>query len=142
MLGSGELSGGARLRPWLIGVARNLLHEHVRNLKRRKEVGWTELCLRLEELVADDADPRFDEAMEHLPACLDSLGRSARQALGMRYETHLRLCEIGQRLRRSEGAVKLLMFRARQALRLCLETKAGAGKSELDWRARPGNETR
>jgi len=118
------------LRPWLIGVARNLLREHVRRVKRRKEVGWTELCLRLDELSADEADQTFDAAMAHLPACLDALGQSARRALEMRYGGQCRLGEIGQRLRRSEGAVKLLMFRARQALRLCLESKMRAGGRE------------
>jgi RNA polymerase sigma-70 factor (ECF subfamily) len=41
----------------------------------------------------------------------------------MRYHSKLRLQEIGKRLCRSEGAIKLLMFRARQALRLCLDKK-------------------
>ena len=35
----------ALIRPWLLGIARNLLREHVRDVKRRKEVAWTELCL-------------------------------------------------------------------------------------------------
>jgi RNA polymerase sigma-70 factor (ECF subfamily) len=37
----------------------------------------------------------------------------------------MKLAEIGRRLRRSEGAVKLLMFRARQALKYCLASKSG-----------------
>src|SRR5262249_38392249 len=37
-------------RPWLIGIARNLLREHIRKAKRRREVAWTELCLELETL--------------------------------------------------------------------------------------------
>jgi RNA polymerase sigma-70 factor (ECF subfamily) len=128
--GKAACEAGIRLRPWLIGVARNLLREHVRRVKRRKEVGWTELCLGLEELIGDASSEPFDEAMVHLPACLDALGQSARAALEMRYQAQRRLGEIGQKLRRSEGAVKLLMFRARQALRMCLESKIGAGSDE------------
>jgi RNA polymerase sigma-70 factor, ECF subfamily len=109
------------VRPWLIGIARNLLREHVRRVKRRREVAWTELCLELEEMVGL-ADERYDEIMRHLPNCLASLGQSARQALDLRYQAKLRLSEIGEKLHRSEGAVKLLMFRARQALRHCLDT--------------------
>src|SRR6188768_2127463 len=41
----------AMVRPWLFGIARNLLREHVRRVKRRREVTWTELCLELEEMV-------------------------------------------------------------------------------------------
>jgi RNA polymerase sigma-70 factor (ECF subfamily) len=35
----------------------------------------------------------------------------------------LRLAEIGEQLKRSEGAVKLLVFRARHALKRCLDQK-------------------
>jgi RNA polymerase sigma-70 factor (ECF subfamily) len=41
----------------------------------------------------------------------------------MRYRGNLKLAAIGQKLHRSEGAVKLLMFRARQALKHCLDVK-------------------
>lgn len=112
------------VRPWLLGIARNVLREYVRRNKRRKEVGWTELCLEMDDLAADD-HAQFDEALAHLPACLQALGPSARQAIDMRYAANLRLSEIGRRLHRSEGAIKLLMFRARAALRHCL-----AGKHE------------
>jgi len=121
-LGRARFDSSVLLRPWLIGIARNLLHEHVRRVQRRKEVGWTELCLQLEEMI-DAQDDRHDDAMAHLPECLQSLGQSARQALELRYRARLRLAEIGEQLRRSEGAVKLLMFRSRQALRNCLDSK-------------------
>lgn len=110
--------------PWLIGIARNLLREHARKTRRRREVAWTELCLELDELVSDDAE-RYDDLLGHLPACLETLGPSARQAIDLRYSAKLRLAEIGERLRRSEGAAKLLVFRARQALRYCLERRSG-----------------
>ena len=112
------------LRPWLFGIARNLLREHVRRLRRRKEVGWTELCLELEEL-APAHDDHYDDFLLQLPHCLQSLGQSARQALDLYYASKLRLAEIGEQLRRSEGAVKLLMFRSRQALKRCLDHKRG-----------------
>ena len=121
-LGRARFDSSIMIRPWLIGIARNLLREHIRRAKRRKEIAWTELCLELESLVPIE-DDRYDEVREHLPGCLESLGPSARDALEMRYRTSLRLTEIGERLRRSEGAVKLLMYRARQALKHCLDGK-------------------
>ena len=109
------------VRPWLLGIARNLLKEHLRRIKRRKEVGWTEMCLELEEMIGSDGSD--DDVVAHLPGCLDSLGPSAREAVDLKYRSNLRLSAIGERLRRSEGAVKLLMFRARQALKHCLDSK-------------------
>lgn len=121
-VGQARFDSSVLIRPWLIGIARNLLREHVRKVRRRKEVAWTELCLQLEEMVGTE-DARYDDFIFHLPTCLASLGQSARQALEFRYQAKLRLAEIGERLHRSEGAVKLLMFRSRQALKHCLDSK-------------------
>jgi RNA polymerase sigma-70 factor (ECF subfamily) len=121
-LGRARFDTNSLVRPWLLGIARNLLREHVRAVKRRKETGWTELCLELEELMPQ-RNEREEEILAHLPSCLQSLGQSARQALDLYYASRLRLVEIGEQLKRSEGAVKLLLFRARQALRRCLDVK-------------------
>ena len=99
-----------------------MLREHVRRKTRSREVAWTEMCLELDHLAAEETAANA-AALEHLPRCLEELGQSARQALDMRYGASLRLAEIGERLHRSEGAVKLLVFRARQALRKCLDIK-------------------
>ena len=70
------------------------------------------------------------KALAHLPQCLHALGPSARQALELRYQTRLPLNDIGRKLHRSEGAVKLLMFRARQALKHCLDFKLEASRRD------------
>ncbi len=121
-VGHEKLVRAAEVGPWLIGIARNLLREHARKQSRRKEVMWTELCLELDAMVQDRAG-ETDQAMAHLPLCLASLGESAREAIELRYRSQLRWLEIGTRLRRSEGAVKLLVHRARQALKNCLDHK-------------------
>jgi RNA polymerase sigma-70 factor (ECF subfamily) len=112
------------VRPWLMGISRNVLREHVRRLSRRKEVAWTELCLEV-DASTPAADDRYDEVIRVLPGCLEALGSSAREALDLYYRSKLRLAQIGEKLRRSEGAVKLLMYRARQSLKNCLMRKTG-----------------
>lgn len=112
----------ALVRPWLIGVARNVLREHIRKVTRRQEVIWTELCLELESMVETDQSV-YEDVLGHLPGCLESLGPSARQALDMHYGSRFKLTEISERLHRSVGAIKLLMHRSRQALRHCLDRK-------------------
>ncbi|MDX1946360.1 MAG: sigma-70 family RNA polymerase sigma factor [Pirellulaceae bacterium] len=121
-LGREKLSRATTVGSWLIGIARNLLREHVRRINRRREVAWTELCLELDAL-ASEHEAAYDEALVHLPHCLDSLGESAREAIEMRYRNQLRMAAIAERLKRSEGAVKLLVHRARAALRHCLDRK-------------------
>jgi RNA polymerase sigma-70 factor (ECF subfamily) len=128
LAGRAKLRADLRLRPWLIGVARNVLREHVRKVRRRKEVAWTELCLELDTLTLHAVGD--DDAIRRLPDCMRELGQSAQEALTMRYRGNLKLAEIGKRLGKSEGAVKLLMYRARQALKLCLDRKLRATRDE------------
>jgi RNA polymerase sigma-70 factor (ECF subfamily) len=126
--GRQKFDAARELRPWLVAIARNVLREHLKRLRTRREVAWTELCLELEKLVGfDDEDGAYHEAAMFLPGCIESLGPSARQALEMRYRMQMKLAAIGQKLHRSEGAVKLLMLRARQALRQCLNRKLERG---------------
>ena len=123
-LSQARFDSTALVRPWLLGIARNLLREHAKGSKRRKEVAWTELCMELETVLPQDANGTdHDELVLHLPYCLDGLGPSARQAIDLQYRGEQKLAEIGRQLHRSEGAVKLLLHRARQALRDCLERR-------------------
>lgn len=115
------------IRPWLIGIARNLLREHTRKVRQWKKVAWTELCLELEDLLRTGHHSSESDFIVHLPDCLEALGQSARQAIQLYYTDNLRLAEIGVKLKRSEGAAKLLVYRARQALKRCLDDKTGKG---------------
>ncbi len=119
-----RFDSNALVRPWLLGIARNLLRERIKATKRRKEVAWTELCLELESVLPPDALwTDDDDVMKHLPRCLDGLGPSAREAIEMHYRGEQKLADIGRQLHRSEGAIKLLMHRARQALKDCIERR-------------------
>lgn len=124
-VGKARFNDSAMVRPWLIGVARNVLREHIRRQHRRPEIAWTELCLELEAMIEPD-DGLYDDVLCHLPCCLESLGPSARKALELHYRDQFKLAAISQKLHRSLGAVKLLMYRARQAVGRCLDRKLAA----------------
>src|SRR5262245_52998191 len=66
-LGREKLNRAVTVGAWLIGIARNILREHVRKQYRRREVAWTELCLELDSLVSDQVASN-DDALAHLPA--------------------------------------------------------------------------
>lgn len=129
LAGKVRFRGDVPVRPWLLGVARNVLREHIRRNKRRKEVEWTELCLELDSLTEDDSS---DYRVVHgwLHACIDTLGSSAHEALKMHYFARLKMAQIAEKMRRSEGAVKLLVFRARQALKECVTRKSRTAADE------------
>lgn len=110
-----------RIQPWLLGIGRNVLREHIRRIHRRKEVHWTELCLDLENAMGEE-DP-WSDVMQYLPACINKLGESARQAIHWHYMGGTRLQDVADRLGRTHGAVKVLMVRARQSLKRCVESQ-------------------
>ncbi|MBM4021228.1 MAG: RNA polymerase sigma factor [Planctomycetes bacterium] len=120
----GDPPAGVSLRAWLFGIARNVLREHLRGARRRQHA-WTELCLEIEDRSGDDG--RYDDAIERLPACLDGLGASARRAIDLFYGENLPMRELAAQFKRSEGAVKLLVHRARQAVKRCLDTALSGG---------------
>ncbi|HEY4259822.1 MAG TPA: RNA polymerase sigma factor, partial [Schlesneria sp.] len=60
-LSQARFDSNALVRPWLLGIARNLLREHIKGMKRRKEVAWTELCLELESVMPADAQLTDDD---------------------------------------------------------------------------------
>ena len=115
---------GRAIRPYLLGIARNLLRERARTLKHRNEVSWTALCLEVEAAEPEPADFP-EELMDRLPGCIAKLGPAARLAVELHYGARLKLQEIARRMQRSEGAVKVLLFRARQALKRCLAEEEG-----------------
>jgi len=117
------------VRPWLLGVARNVLREHIRKCKRRKEVEWTELCLELDSMTDDDYSD-YQAIQDWLSQCMQSLGQSAHEALKLHYYARLKMAQIADKMKRSEGAVKLLVFRARQALKQCMTQKSRTASHE------------
>lgn len=123
LAGKVRFRGDVPVRPWLLGVARNVLREHIRRSRRRKEVEWTELCLELDALSQEDQSD-YRQVHDWLNSCISTLGQSAHDALKMHYYARLKMARIAEKMRRSEGAVKLLVFRARQALKDCVNRKS------------------
>ena len=117
-----------RLQSWIIGISRNVLREHVRKSKRRREVGWTELCIELEGMVDDEG--LYDDVLHLVPTCISTLSEPAALSLNRHYMGGKKIQEIADEMGRTLGAVKVLMVRARQVLKRCirrqLESEPGA----------------
>jgi RNA polymerase sigma-70 factor (ECF subfamily) len=103
---------GVPYSAWLYRVATNLV------ARGRRRPGWIELS---PHLVADGLGPeeeaeRRDRAGE-VRAAVATLPDDQRQAILLRFGGELRNREIAEIMDRSEGAVKLLTFRALTSLR-------------------------
>jgi len=104
---------GVPYSAWLYRVAGNLV------ARERRRPGWIELEPRM--LPDTGADPAWhaeeNDRAEEVRAAVAGLPNDQRQAILLRFGGELRNREIAEVMGRSEGAVKLLTFRALTALR-------------------------
>jgi RNA polymerase sigma-70 factor, ECF subfamily len=103
---------GVPYSAWLYRVASNMV------ARNKRRPGWIELDSRL----ASDDDGPFESVEKHgrdqdVRAAVASLPEDQRQAVVLRFGGDMRNREIAEIMNRSEGAVKLLTFRALTSLR-------------------------
>ena len=113
---------GVPYSAWLYRVAGNLLS------RDRRRPAWLELQEGRvdEDEVEPDAAWLRREASDQLHAAIRALPPDQRQAILLRFFAGMRNKEVGRVMNRSEGAVKLLVFRGVSNLR-----KALAAEGEL-----------
>lgn len=118
--GAAEFRPLAPVRAWIFRIARNLAFNELRQrrkwseLEAQEEAQLPDLSEPLEELVKKEADMiRLREAIEKLPD-------QQRIILVMSLAEDLSQAEMAKELETSVGAVKLLLFRARENLRKSL----------------------
>ncbi len=108
-------------RPWLLGIARNLVRNELR--RRTREAARLELYSRYLDAMTSDAES--SDADENISAalakCRQQLGNVADVAIRGRYDEGLSLEALADRLRRSVTATRQLLYRTRLTLRDCIE---------------------
>ena len=115
---------GGSFSAWIKGIARNKVREELRRKYRYR--GRIEQYARLMEARLSESAGRdlFDaESREALEDCLSRLNEKAARSIRMHYLEARSTEEIAAVLERSPGAVRVLMHRARAALRDCLVEK-------------------
>jgi RNA polymerase sigma-70 factor (ECF subfamily) len=110
---------GVPYSAWLYRVASNLLS------RDRRRPAWLELQ---ESRASDDVEEPDAawlrlEASNELHEAIRALPPDQRQAILLRFFAGMRNKEVGRVMHRSEGAVKLLVFRAVSNLRTALATE-------------------
>jgi len=104
---------GTDTRPWLIGIARHRLLDHLRREGRRERTFLRIFARERPSVVwigSDGQDADLVDALMRVPA-------AQRAALILRYVDDLPVREIARQLRRNEGAVESLLSRGRERLR-------------------------
>jgi len=110
----GTFDGRSDSLPWLIGIARNQLADHVR--KQYREHERNERIVR-EVRVADTAGADWQTADRRaaIRIALEALPLSQRTAMTLRFLDDLSVREIARRFGRSEDAIESMLRRARDS---------------------------
>jgi RNA polymerase sigma-70 factor (ECF subfamily) len=114
---------GTNFYAWLRAIARNYALEELRRETReqKKREQYFEHVIS-SEILRDEEDgaDQYDRA-EALGRCVEGVGDEARALLERRYTKQESVQSIAQALGRTVSAVKVGLFRIREALRECIE---------------------
>ena len=113
---------GRVFRPWVRGIARNVLREELRR-RGRASARMRRYRVHLEAVGGDDtaAERHEEELRTALLRCREGLSENTRHVLDLRYGHSLGFAQIAESLGRTVAAARQLLQRARLALRTCIQ---------------------
>jgi RNA polymerase sigma-70 factor, ECF subfamily len=108
-------------KQWLKGIARNLCMNYFRRTSRRQRLqreALVEIFLRAER----KESPALSEGpvRRALDGCCEKLSPESQRLLALRYEQELPSHRIAERLQSTAEAVRIALFRIRNALKACI----------------------
>lgn len=135
-----QFDGRARILTWLFGILFHKISERRRALAREEAVDDIEAVIDARFDAAGrwlrppnppDREAAADQVMAWLKECLAQLSPRRRTAFVLREVDQLDTDEICKVLRVSRNNLGVLLFRARNALRECLEAKGIRGSDDV-----------
>jgi RNA polymerase sigma-70 factor (ECF subfamily) len=123
--GLGTLRETGAFRSWLIGIARNRVLEHLRERIRTltADNNTLELLLHRSQLAlleSGDDDARRALELEALRDCIRRLPPASARIIREHYFKGRPINELAVNENKKEGAIRVMMFRVRAALRECV----------------------
>ncbi|MDV6032438.1 MAG: sigma-70 family RNA polymerase sigma factor [Phycisphaera sp. RhM] len=121
-----EYQPGTDFAAWLFTIARFQLRTETTRLRRIADYHaryGPDLLQRELDRRCDETPEMWTTRLESLQMCLDSLGESLRQFVSWRYDEEIPLEEMAARCDRSVPAVKKQLWKVRQKLQQCIETR-------------------
>jgi RNA polymerase sigma-70 factor (ECF subfamily) len=115
-------------RSWLLGIARNRVLEHLRERLRTATADNNTLELLLYRTELDILDAGDDEArraseLEALRDCIRRLPAESARMIREHYFKGRSIGELAANAHKKEGAVRVMLFRVRSALRDCVRSR-------------------
>jgi RNA polymerase sigma factor (sigma-70 family) len=112
-----------KLRPWVFTIAMNLVREHYRKKKRRKE---TDLDEAREPATVEERGPlERKERARLLREAMDQLPASQREVVELHWFEERPFAEVAEIVGSTEGAVRVRAHRAYKKLKELLDAELG-----------------
>lgn len=123
-----RFTAGTNLHGWLRTIAANLVRKELGRYHREQEnlLGYAER--REIELALAEEDELTSREAEALRECLERVPPAMRTLLDLKYHDGCKSEEIGSRLQRNMAWVRTTLFRVREQLRECIESKLEGGR--------------
>jgi len=120
----GLFTPGTSLRAWLRAIASNLLRAEVQR-HAREHAGQLKYAERIaaKESVSPAAPDRSGPEVEALDECVRRLPPAMRQLLQLKYGDSMESDAIARIMNRTAAWVRTTLFRLRQSLRACVESR-------------------
>lgn len=126
-----QFDSGRPLRPWLIGIAHNLLRNHLRKFRAEPIGGNEELQNIFDGFVSrQQGEGHAAEVFVFLDECLAKLDGKAREVIEARYLRGETIKEMRKKSGKGHSALTMYLHRIRETLGSCIEGKmnhAGEG---------------
>lgn len=122
-----RFTAGTNLHGWLRAIAANLVRAELNRFHREQanKLGYAQR--REIHLALVEEDELTSHEAEALRECLERVPPAMRTLLNLKYHDGCKSEEIGERLQRSMAWVRTTLFRVREQLRACIESKLEGG---------------
>jgi RNA polymerase sigma-70 factor (ECF subfamily) len=110
---------------WILGIARNKAHEHMRRTSTRRRIVTLAASETLAQ-VAAELQPEAGVREEALRACLDELPARSGRLVRLHYGEGHALAAVAAEVGVTMANIKVMLHRIRRALRECIERRLAA----------------
>jgi RNA polymerase sigma-70 factor (ECF subfamily) len=122
-----QLPETGTMRPWLLGIARNLLLEHLRRPGRLEALVDPDAAGETDQVVRDPVEA--ERRIEALQRCVEKLAPAAARLVWRHYFERRTLASLAAEESKQESALRMRLLRIREVLRACIEQTVGEGTS-------------
>lgn len=109
---------------WALWLAKSRIADHYRQRSRQRRTCSDEVLDHMADVLVQ-RQPEGASKQEALEHCLDGLSDKSRRLIQLRYLDDQPVADVAEAIGSTEGSVRVMLCRIRQALAQCIRTRLG-----------------